>query len=746
MPRLVVQIDYTNNVSLNFLSWLEENIPPILYTLGLDTSVTLNENPLLAPSSIFDNSTLYNFTDQLIENSPIRIQAEESGRWFVHVLITTLHENTRLWGIMYDFGFGTDRRHRQGCAIFYNRIKTSVSTDAAGYNRCLLRTIVHEVGHCLNLVHQFDGSLMAQTENVKSLLGPNWIKDFDFLFSPNDKNFVRDFPSTSKPGGSSSRFEDATDTFSERKRDFRVTVKPLTDDPQKRFERGDAVSLLIKITNLTIDEITIPTPVSWNERHCRVWLKSPRSKYRLVFEPIQGCGMNTEHVSVNTNDHRIFTLNLLADNKGYLFNTIGTYKVKIGVKNNQGLLTKSKEVSFFISRPLEGNNVDSSIVYSSQLLKRILLKEYKQDKLQQKVEKAKENHPMAGFTRVMLWGDFYKIKKEIGLSKNRKATAELLLKLQKVCENIYIAETSSIRKGKMVHELFQISTKYKKTDFELSKKQIKSMKLYQNFTDKAITRVKPKPDKQKGSSNIQILVAALIFLLTSCVKDEIKFLGSTQIYGSVKFNHPVRGELLLPSNQMVNIVLNDNLNPFLSFKTSEAGRYSFKPFREGKYTFEFGYSDTLLQYDASLVRREDIDTLKKSSFGVMHFRGKAENVLVDGSYKAYQKDIVLLPEDTGLKLFVTDDQNRPLYGSRVCLYTNQIIAQQNAPFSGGAFAYLSSDINGYVLFTGLQAQTYYINASGKFGVVSLTNQWSSDMKSAKPNKDGEITVKQIILK
>lgn len=82
-------------------------------------------------------------------------------QWKVYLLVATAHEGGYR-GIMFDYA---DAFQRQGCAVFFDAIK---GTDAAT-QRAQLRTYVHELGHCFNLLHSWQKNLA----NPPAPLGPN---------------------------------------------------------------------------------------------------------------------------------------------------------------------------------------------------------------------------------------------------------------------------------------------------------------------------------------------------------------------------------------------------------------------------------------------------------------------------------------------------------------------------------------------------------------------------------------------
>jgi hypothetical protein len=73
-------------------------------------------------------------------------------QWRVHTLVATRYVSDGVRGIMYD---ASGSFQRQGMAVFHDAIG---GTDAAT-QRAQLRTYVHELGHCFNLLHSWQKNL-----------------------------------------------------------------------------------------------------------------------------------------------------------------------------------------------------------------------------------------------------------------------------------------------------------------------------------------------------------------------------------------------------------------------------------------------------------------------------------------------------------------------------------------------------------------------------------------------------------
>jgi hypothetical protein len=109
---------------------------------------------------------------------------EDVPQWKVYLIVATSHVDG--WrGIMYD----QQGLQRQGCAAFYDAIK---GADAAS-QRAQLRTYVHELGHCFNLLHSWQKNL----GDPPAPLGPNGgLGDLSWM------NYVQNYqPPPPAPGG-----------------------------------------------------------------------------------------------------------------------------------------------------------------------------------------------------------------------------------------------------------------------------------------------------------------------------------------------------------------------------------------------------------------------------------------------------------------------------------------------------------------------------------------------------------------
>lgn len=87
----------------------------------------------------------------LVDLDAQRKDTKRERQWRLWLLVATEHRNANMRGIMFNYEFG---RQRQGCAVFYDKIKG----DEPDKKRAALRTYVHEMGHCFNLLHSWEKS------------------------------------------------------------------------------------------------------------------------------------------------------------------------------------------------------------------------------------------------------------------------------------------------------------------------------------------------------------------------------------------------------------------------------------------------------------------------------------------------------------------------------------------------------------------------------------------------------------
>lgn len=128
--------------------------------------------------------------------------------WEVHLMLLSHTKRDGLFGLMFD---PVDGLPRQGAAVFVDEIRKRVPQKEEA-NRQIIQTVVHEMGHALNLAHRFGPQV--RRSNSKSFMNYDWRylggqhakkywEDFDYMFDEDELEHLRHGPRAQIiPGGS----------------------------------------------------------------------------------------------------------------------------------------------------------------------------------------------------------------------------------------------------------------------------------------------------------------------------------------------------------------------------------------------------------------------------------------------------------------------------------------------------------------------------------------------------------------
>jgi len=131
-----------------------------------------------------------------------RFADESLGRrgWTLHLLLLSAARSSGLLGIMFDTGvYDLNGLPRQGAAVFTQ----PMGSHFAGFERKVIQTTVHELGHALNLAHRFEREV-GRADST-SFMNYDWRyrggyqsvqfwHDFQFTFDPDEVRFLRHAP------------------------------------------------------------------------------------------------------------------------------------------------------------------------------------------------------------------------------------------------------------------------------------------------------------------------------------------------------------------------------------------------------------------------------------------------------------------------------------------------------------------------------------------------------------------------
>lgn len=244
----------------------------------------------------------------------------------------------------------------------------------------------------------------------------------------------------------------------------------------------------------------------------------------------------------------------------------------------------------------------------------------------------------------------------------------------------------------------------------------------------------------------QISFAAL-FAWVGCKRnDEVAYAGNATLQGKLQYTQAVSGQLTdLPTGQSFSVFLNGAAAPYYTGSTTLVGYYSYHAPAAGSYRLTFKRVDSVLQFNSAIVKKADLDTLRKNEYDTIGYAGTLSQQLVRDQIA--EGALTLQPTITGIRITATDANGSTLSNVSLCVYSNKTYYDQNYPNCGGSLKYLSCDKSGIALLAGLlPATTYYVNAQASIGNYAVSNHYSADAQKVVTTGKGTINPQTITLK
>ncbi|MEO8084860.1 MAG: acetyltransferase [Ardenticatenales bacterium] len=179
-----------------------ESVESALAAAGIAAVLSDGQGLIPTPASGWDESQLHGLMTSFAASQT------NQRDWQLHLLLLGACRDPRVFGIMFDAGISdANGLPRQGAAVF----TTPIATHPAGVARKTVQTVVHELGHALNLAHRFEAEV-ARVDSTSFMnydwryLGGNqrdrfW-HDFHWTFDDDELAFLHHGPWPSVvPGG-----------------------------------------------------------------------------------------------------------------------------------------------------------------------------------------------------------------------------------------------------------------------------------------------------------------------------------------------------------------------------------------------------------------------------------------------------------------------------------------------------------------------------------------------------------------
>ncbi|MCB1811443.1 MAG: hypothetical protein KDK04_06940 [Candidatus Competibacteraceae bacterium] len=283
---------------------------------------------------------------------------------------------------LFDFGRTgsfANSRARQGAAVFWREMLDFVALDEQWYrDRQFLRTIVHELGHALNLAHAW---LVGRPDTTSFMMYPqryphgstygervrNYWRDFNYLFDPEEVfHFRHGFYHEIIPGGRlefmqwtpSSVFRDPTAGGT--RANIALDIKATKD----RFRFTEPVTVEVSIKNHSAQEQPIGR-LSPSYGDTKFIIRKPNGAIDEYRPPLLKCEWTKQ--TLDASSIRKHVTSLAVGHNGFVFDAPGRYEVTASIPDpSSGVLVIAKPVSIWINYPTRDDEDVASRVFNRE--------------------------------------------------------------------------------------------------------------------------------------------------------------------------------------------------------------------------------------------------------------------------------------------------------------------------------------------------------------------------------------------
>ena len=297
-------------------------------------------------------------------------------QWAVWLFAARRATSNNLLGIMFDYlGF---KPHRQGCAVFQDTIKNYHPT-ATDYERHLLYTYVHELGHAFNLLHSWDKARPDSLSwmnydwryDQRNGLGSYW-NNFNFRFDTGELMHMRHgFRTNVIMGGSDwavgagLEHGDELSVFSQEMIENNSSLQLELAPVKKTFNLGEPVVTEIKLRCMHLNGQTVNANLHPKYDQVRIGILKPNGK-AVVYEPIAHNCVIPKEINLTKEDNAVYASAYIGYGKeGFYFDQPGFYRIKAAYMYKDGSIIQSEEVTIRVKSPVTATEDEIADLYFS---------------------------------------------------------------------------------------------------------------------------------------------------------------------------------------------------------------------------------------------------------------------------------------------------------------------------------------------------------------------------------------------
>jgi hypothetical protein len=271
--------------------------------------------------------------------------------WRIWLLVGSKRSGSNTFGLMFD----QTAPHREGCVSYTDAMFGSFSSlKPSAKNKRLgdvpvghLRTLVHEVGHVLNLYHPkhdvhnpgIGTTIMNQTGDVmgQATTGNLYPDNATFAFSDHNRTSLIHSPDPQiapgwKPfgwghGSLSSGLSTPTDAIGLSQAASAADGLQLDIELPASAVRGEFIAAHVTVTNRSTSSVVVSSALNLSEGDLEIDVTTPSGQELVLRDVVQVCG-HADTVELGEGESLRQAVQLFYGNNGHVFDEAGRYQMR----------------------------------------------------------------------------------------------------------------------------------------------------------------------------------------------------------------------------------------------------------------------------------------------------------------------------------------------------------------------------------------------------------------------------------